>query len=161
MGIYFVDSLCRKCPHFGKQPCSYKINFYKSVKLNNPKYKLIHKCQQYRKLFDIGQTVEVDLYDEVLDEYGEVEKILAHKNVAGIIRGVNGCKYKIELFEPHVVRFRKGGLKKPEKGNVIIRCSKHARDIRPVELGKNLTLGDQKHYYYLWKRRKKGPEKTK
>ncbi len=158
MGVYFMDSLCRKCPHFSKNPCRYKINFYKNVKLKNPRYKLLHKCQQYSRLFEVGQTVVIDLYDRVRNENGEIEEILAHRNVPGIVRGVNGCKFQVELLEPHVVRFRKGGRKKPEKGNVIFKCSKNAKDIRPLIFCKKSIMADRQGYI-LWRKKHKGAKR--
>ena len=152
MGIYFKDALCRKCPYYGKKPCKYKINFYKRVRIKRLRYKLTHKCQQYKKIFSIGQTVQIDLYHRIINKYGERVEVLAHKNVPGVIRAVCGCKYRIDLFEPYVVMTCKRRRRSSLRSKVIFKCSKNAKDIRPLDIYTTSVL-EEKEQLYLWKKR--------
>lgn len=138
MRIYFNDSLCKKCPYNNPEPCEYKKEFYKNTPRLKRKYKLIHKCQFYRKIFYKGQVVVIDLYHHVKISEGEWKYVQAYANVPGIIVGNQGNKFKIELIEPVYLTIRIGKRPRVEKQKLFFYSSKVAKDIRPLVFGKEL-----------------------
>ncbi len=124
MRVYFNKSLCKKCP-YGEQPtCTYKKMFYKQILPTYSNLKVVHKCTHYRNIFFVGQLVVIDLYHQVRARDRRWKYVLAKKNVAGRIKGLQGCKYKVELFESQVLE-RKKGL------DMFYEASQPARMIRP------------------------------
>jgi len=124
MRIYFNKSLCKKCP-YGQQPtCTYKEKFYEQIPPPYSNLKVMHKCTFYRKIFYVGQLVVIDLYHQVRAKERGWKYVLARKNVAGRITGLQGCKYKIALFEPYVLERKRGA-------DMFYEASQPARMIRP------------------------------
>lgn len=124
MRVYFNKSLCKKCP-FGQEPtCAYKKMFYKEILPTYSNLKVIHKCTFYRKIFFVGQLVVIDLYHQVRAKDRRWKYVLARKKVAGRITGLQGCKYKVELFEPQVLERKKGV-------GMFYEASQPAKMIRP------------------------------
>ncbi len=146
MRIYFNDSLCKRCPYYGPEPCDYKKEFYNNAPPKKGKYKLTHKCQYYRDIFYKGQLVVTDLYHHVKDVEGEWKYVKAYADVPGIIVGNRGNKFKIELLDPVVLIIRTGRRPRTEKEQLTLVCSKAAKDIRPLPFGKEL-LGNIKRLH--------------
>ncbi len=102
----------------------YKKMFYKKTLPPYSNLKVLHKCSFYRKIFYSGQLVVIDLYHQVRVKNGRWKYVLARKNVTGRIKGLRGCKYVVELFEPFVLE-RKHGT------DMFYEASQPARMIRP------------------------------
>ncbi len=135
MKICFNDSLCRKCPHNGKEWCDYKKDFYEQAPPKNDEYILIHRCQEYEKLFSPGQVVYIDLYHTIRTPCGGWEDVPAFLDVPGVIRGIRGSKYQVELFEAVVLSIRGKGNPKRELEQLYLRVSKSAKEIRKAKFG--------------------------
>ncbi len=134
MKVYFNHTLCKKCP-FGRQPdCMYKKMFYRQTLPPYTNLKVIHKCTFYRNIFKPGQLVVIDLYHQVRVRSGRWKYVLARKNVTGRISGLQGCKYKIELFEPCVLERKRGA-------DMFYEASQPARMIRSFDYSA-YRLGD-------------------
>ncbi len=132
MKIYFSNSLCHKCPYNKEtEPCNYKKVFYQNAPKKKGRIKLVHRCAYYRKIFNKGQLVVVDLYNRVRLGEKNWKYKLVRKNVLGFIVGRRGNKFRIELFDPVYLIIRKGGKPQYEKDRCFLQCSKPAIEIRP------------------------------
>ncbi len=131
MKIYLINSLCKKCPYSAFKKCHYKETFYKKIPKAESNLKLVHKCKHYKNIFKKGQYVLVDLHDRVRQPDGRWKYTLAYKDVPGLIKGNRGCKFIIELIEPHFLLRKKFGTPYTETFRVHLECSRIAKDIRP------------------------------
>ncbi len=97
------------------------------------KYIVVHRCQKYPKLYFPGQVVCVDLFHHMRVGPKEWVSVLAFKNVPGRIVGLQGSKYKVDLFESVILLHRSGSPKR-EREKLFTEVSLHARHIRPVRV---------------------------
>ncbi len=78
----------------------------------------------------------VDLYDQVKMPDGKWEYVVAFENVPGVVKGIRGSKYIIELFEAFFLNRKKRGSRQTENVRLFQECSRAAKDIRPLITGK-------------------------
>lgn len=136
MKIFLVKSLCKRCPFSVFKQCHYKKELFKKHPKYKDKIKVIHKCLHYRNIFKKGQYVFVDLYDQVRMPDGKWEYIVAFENVLGVVKGIRGSKYIIELFEAVFLTRKKRGCRNSESVRLFLECTRAAKDIRPLIAGK-------------------------
>lgn len=134
MKIYFLKSLCKRCPHYAVKECDYKKAFYekfRKLKISGG-FKLTHKCTHYRQIFQKGQNVLVDLHHRVMMPNGRWNYVLAHENVPGIITGTRGCKFTVELLEYFLLSRKNNRSSQTDYVKLVNQCSKIAKDIKPI-----------------------------
>ncbi len=140
MRVYLNAALCKKCPLSVFRLCHYKRFLYQKVPKTEPKVKVTHNCTYYRKLFKRGQYVLVDLYDQLPAKNGRWEYVMANRNVPGVIKGMRGHKFVVELFEPCFLVRKKRGRPHTSRLKLYSECSRVAKDIRPYILKEQNTL---------------------
>jgi len=138
MRVFLNDSLCKKCPYGRFTQCFYKVFLFKALAPKKGMFKMVHKCNHYKKIFRKGQVVLVDLHHKKLQPHGKWEYVLAYRNVPGIIRGTRGCKYKVELFDRYFLTRRRKGRYGQERTRLFWQASKNAKDIRPLNINRPL-----------------------
>lgn len=138
MRVFLNDSLCKKCPYGGFVKCFYKDFLFRTLTSPKGVFKMVHKCNHYKKIFRKGQVVLVDLHHKKLQPHGKWEYVLAYRNVPGIIRGTRGCKYKVELFDRYFLTRKRKGRYGQERTRLFWQASKNAKDIRPLNINRPL-----------------------
>lgn len=137
MRVFLNDSLCKKCPYGHFKRCFYKGFIFSKMAKKRGLFKMVHKCQYYKKIYRKGQVVLVDLHHRHLQPDGKWEYVLVYENVPGIIRGTRGCKYIVELFDRYFLIRKKGGRSRLERTRVFCKVSKNAKDIRPLNINRH------------------------
>lgn len=99
MHIHFKTSLCRKCPYDVYVSCDYKSAIKHTLSGLLPGMHFSHKCALYHKLFQPGQLVAIDLYNQIREDADKWCWVLAHKNALGTIVGTHFEFFVIELQE--------------------------------------------------------------
>lgn len=145
MRVYFLKSVCKKCPFFVFKNCFYKTAFYQQIPKSSSKFKLVHKCMYYRQIFSKGQKVFVDLHHRMIMPDGKRKYILAYENVPGVIKGMRGNKYIVELFEAFFLFRNKRFVSQKDPVRLYTECSKAAKDIKPLVESKE-GFKNMQHY---------------
>lgn len=136
MRVFLNMALCKKCPYSVFRICHYKKQLYKKVPKVNSKAKMMHNCTYYRKIYKKGQYVLVDLYHQFPSGTGRWAYFPAHKNVPGVIKGIRGHKFVVELFEVYLLNRKKRGNPHSSYVKICWECARVAKDIRPLVLNR-------------------------
>ena len=99
MHVHFKTSLCRKCPYDVYETCDYKKAIRAALAGVLPGTHFSHKCSLYHTLFQPGQLVAIDLYNQVRHDTDDWRWVLAHRKVSGTIIGTHFEFFVVELHE--------------------------------------------------------------
>ncbi len=136
MLFYFDKAICKRCPYFDFKQCHYKKTLYNKVPSKKSSFKFRHRCKHYRNIFRIGQPVIVNLYSLERLPNGSWERVLAYKNVPGIIKGFKKHKFTVEFFEAYFFNPQKQKRTPGQDREFHFYCHMPAKDIKPILLSK-------------------------